>query len=223
MTVTLVVSETVNGAEVSDGLSGGDTGLSYGQVVNGSYCPVVSQAANTGQQDLYLFHDGVQPITDVKLYIDVYSGTYGGADTAGNDYALLGSLGASDAGATGNNLDGLSRGLHVDMSWNVSAATQFYYAREGTGQKRIFGKSYSGLDGLGSTTAFDLHVDAMSYWNGSTEVDASGPVTGTIGGSADTGTYGNRGHIKTRFYLHSGATQGGVFQWDTVINYAFTS
>jgi hypothetical protein len=159
----------------------------------------------------------------VVLYCDTYSGLYGGADTAVNDYALLSSLGASDTGATKNNADGLSRGLHVDMDWQVTASSQFDYTRETSGNKRIFGKTYSGKDGLSAANGFSLHADAMSYWNGSTEVDASAPVTGSIGGSADTGTLGNRGHIKTRFYLHTGATQGGVFQWDTVINYAFTS
>jgi hypothetical protein len=63
----------------------------------------------------------------------------------------------------------------------------------------------------------------MSYWNGVSEVDASAPVTGSIGGSADAGTLGNRGHFKSRFYLHTGATEGGIFQFDTVINFAFTS
>lgn len=223
MTVTLTVAETISGAEISDVLAGGSTGLDYGQVTNGSFTPVISQAANTGQQDLYLFHDGVNPITDVKLYIDQYSGTYGGAVSAASDFAAIVALGSSDTGATKNNTDGLSRGLQVDMAWNVTASTQFDYSREAGGNKRIFGKDYTGLDGTSSTTAFPLHVDACSYWNGVTEADASAPVTGSIGGSADTGTLGNRGHIKTRFYLHTAATEGGIFQFDKVINFAHTS
>lgn len=223
MSVTLIVSETITGAEVSDALSGGDSGLDYGQVTNGAFSPVISQASNTGQQDLYLRHDGTQPITDVKIYVAEMSGNYGGADSASNDITNLLAYGASDTGATKNNADGLSRGLHIDMDWQVGAASQFDYTREATGNKRIFGKLYSGLDGSSSTLAFPLHVDAMSYWDGVTEADASAPVTGSIGGSADTGTLGNRGHFKARFYLHTGATEGGVFMWDTVINYAHTS
>jgi len=224
MTVTLIVSETITGAEVSDVLAGGDSGLDYGQVTNGSYAPVTSQAAsNTGQQDLFLRHNGVNPITDVKLYVDTFSGTYGGADSAVNDITNLLAYGASDTGATANNGDGLSRGLHIDMDWQVNAASQFSYSREAAGNKRIFGKDYSGLDGSSSTIAFPMHVDAMSYWDGVSEVDATTPVTGSIGGSADTGTLGNRGHFKSRFYLHTGATEGGIFQFDTVINFAFTS
>lgn len=220
MTVTLTISETITGAEVSDALAGGDLGLDFGQANNGSYTPVISQSANTGQQDLYLFHDGLNPITDVKLYLDVFSGTYGGADSAAGDYTSIINLGASDTGATKNNTDGLSRGVHMDMDWQVSATNQFDYSREATGTKRIFGKDYTGLDGTSSTTAFPLHVDAMSFWNGVSEVDASAPVTGSIGVSS---TLGNRGHIKSRVYLHTAATEGGIFQFDTVINYAHTS
>lgn len=224
MSVTLIVSETITGAEVSDILAGGDSGLDYGQVTNGSYAPVTSQAANTGQQDLFLRHDGVNPITDVKLYVDQFSGgVYGGANSPSTDLTALLAYGASDTGATANNGDGLSRGLHIDMDWQVNAASQFSYSREAAGNKRIFGKDYSGLDGSSSTLAFPLHVDAMSYWNGVSEIDAVTPVTGSIGGSADTGTLGNRGHFKSRFYLHTGATEGGIFQFDTVINFAFTS
>ena len=223
MSVVLTVSETITGAEVSDILAGGDSGLDYGQTVNGAYSPVISQGSNTGQQDIFLRHDGVNPITDVKIYVDEYSGVYGGANSAATDLTALLAYGASDTGATANNGDGLSRGLHIDMDWQVNAASQFSYSREAAGNKRIFGKDYSGLDGSSSTLAFPLHVDAMSYWNGVSEVDASAPVTGSIGGSADTGTLGNRGHFKSRFYLHTGATEGGIFMFDTVINFAFTS
>jgi len=223
MTVVLTVSETITGAEVSDVLAGGDSGLDYGQVTNGNFSPVISQAGNTGQQDIFLRHDGVNPITDVKLYVDTFSGTYGGADSAVNDITNLLAYGASDIGATANNGDGLSRGLHIDMDWQVNAASQFSYSREAAGNKRIFGKNYTGLDGSSSTLAFPMHVDAMSYWNGVSEIDAVTPVTGSIGGSADTGTLGNRGHFKSRFYLHTAATEGGIFQFDTVINFAFTS
>jgi len=223
MTVTLVVSETITGGEVSDVLSGGSLGLDYGQVINGSYSPVISQGSNTGQQDLYLSHNGIQPITDVKIYVAEFTGIYGGANSSATDLTTLLNYGASDTGATANNGDGLSRGLHIDMDWQVNAASQFSYTREAAGNKRIFGKDYSGLDGSSSTIAFPMHVDAMSYWDGVSEVDATTPVTGSVGGSADTGTLGNRGHFKSRFYLHTGATEGGTFQWDTVINFAFTS
>lgn len=223
MAVTLTVSETIAGANVSDSLAGGSTGLDYGQVTNGQYCPLISQAANTGHQDIFVRHDAVvDPITDFKFYIGVYTGTYGGANSAAADFTTLSNYGAADTGATANNNDGNSRGLHMDMSWDVATASQFSYAREATGQKRIFGKTYSGKDGLSLANAFDLHVDACSYWDGSTEVDATTPVTGKIGKSTDT-VLGNRAHIRKRVYLHTGAVDGGIVQYDEILAYAYTA
>lgn len=223
MTVLLTVSSTITGSDVNDTLAGGSSGSDLGQVTNGSYAPVISQAANTGWRDWYIRHDAVvDPITNVKFYLAQFSGTYGGANSAAADFTTVGNYGAADGGATTNNTDGLSRGLHMDMSWDVTSATAFAYSREGTGQKRIFGKSYSGKDGLSLANSFDMHVDAASYWNGSSEVDATTPVTGSIGKSSDT-VLGNRGHIKRRFYLNSAATEGGVLQFDAVISYSFTA
>lgn len=223
MSVTLTVSETANGSDFSDSLAGGSSGLDLGQVTNGQYAPLTLQSANTGHQDIYIYHDAVvDPITDVEFYLAQYSGTYGGANSAAADFTTIGNYGAADTGATANNSDGLSRGIHIDMSWDVSTASQFTYARETTGQKRIFGKSYSGKDGLTQPNAFPMHIDAASYWDGSTEVDAITPVTGKIGKSNDT-VLGNRGHIRMRGYLHTAAVDGGILQWDTVIGFSYTA
>lgn len=226
MTVVMTVSKTAAGADVSDTLAGGSLGLDIGQTVPSSYTPITSQAANTGAQHVFLYHDAVvDPVTSVGFYVDPYTGAYGGANSAAADYAALLALGLADAGTTNNNSDpggGLSRGLHMDMSWNIDDTTQFAYAREASGQKRIFGKVYSGLDGAMITTAFPLHVDAMSYWNGTTEVDATVPVTGSIGKSSDT-VLGNRGHIRMRFYLHVGASEGGVMQVDWIGKFSYTA
>ncbi len=228
MTVTMIASEPITGSEVSDSLNGGSTGLDLGQVVTGSYAPVTLQSANTGAQDLFLRHDSVvDPITDLVFYVDEFSGTYGGANSAAADFTTLTGYGSSDSGATKNNNDGLSRGLHIDMDWQVSVANQFDYSREATGNKRIFGKTYTGKDGVSFATAFPCHVDACSYWNGSTEVDATTPVTGQLAGTGQSAgtqqTLGNRVHLKKRFYLHSGATEGGVLQYDYVVAYSYTA
>lgn len=223
MAVTLTVSETVTGAEVADVLAGADTGQDYGQVVSGSYTPVILQSANTGAQDMYLSHDAVvDPITDVKSYLATFSGTYGGANSAAADFTTIGNYGAADTGATANNSDGNSRGLRVDMDWQVSTVNQFSYAREATGQMRIYGKTYTTLTGLSLALAFSLHADACSYWNGTTEVDATTPVTGKIGKASDA-VLGNRGHVKDRFALNSGATEGGILQFDRVWAYSYTA
>jgi hypothetical protein len=223
MAVILTVSETVTGGNVSDTLAGGSTGLDLGQVTNGQYAPLTLQSANTGHQDIFIRHDAVvDPVTDFKVYLSTFSGTYGGANSAGADFTTIGAYGAADSGATANNSDGLSRGIRVDMSWDVATASQFAFTRETTGQMRIFGKDYSGKDGLSLPQAHDLHVDACSYWNGSSEVDASSPVTGKIGKASDT-VLGNRAHIRMRGYLHTAAVDGGILQWDTVFSYAYSA
>jgi len=226
MAVTLTISETAAGAAAADVLAGGSTGIDLGQVTNGQYSPLILQSANTGHQDLYIRHDAViDPITDVKLYLAQFSGTYGGANSAAADFATVGAYGVADgasAASTANNGDGFSRGVHIDMDWQVATASQFGYGREAGGQMRIFGKSYAPNDGLSLALAFDLHVDAMSYWNGATEVDATTPVTGQIGISTDT-ILGNRGHFRERFYLNTAEINGGIIQFDTVVSFAYTA
>lgn len=224
MTVSLIVSESVTGAEVSDVLAGGSTGLDLGQVTNGAYSPITLQSANTGAQDIFIRHDAVtDPITNVKFYVATYTGIYGGANSAAADITTLLALGLANTGADKNNADGLSRGLHIDMDWQVSTANQFDPTREASGQKRIFGKDAgAGINGSSLALGFTMHADAASYWNGSSEVDATTPVAGSIGKSTDT-VLGNRGHFKGRFYLNSAAVDGGILQWSTVISYSFTS
>lgn len=223
MAVVLTVSETITGSDVADVLAGGSTGLDLGQVASGQYTPMVSQVANTGRQDLFISHDAVtDPITDFKIYIAPYSGVYGGANSPSADFAALSAYGAADTGSTANNSDGLSQGLHMDMSWDVIVANQFSPSREATGQKRIFGKNYSGKTGLSLADAFNLHADACSYYNGTSEVAASAPVAGSIGISTDS-VRGNRAHIRLRAYLNTAASEGGYLQYDHVFAYSYTS
>ena len=224
MTVSLTVSNTtVVGPEANDALAGGGTGIDFGQVSNGGYSPVLVQEQNTGALDIWVSHDAeIDPITSVKIYAAPYTGTYGGANSAEADFTALLNYGASDIGASKNNADGFSRGLHLDLDWKVSPANQFDYSREAAGNKRIFGKDYAGFDGSDLTKSFKLHADAMSYWNGVSEVDATDPVEATIGKSDDE-QLGNRGHFKARFYLNKDATEGGFLQNSLVIAYSFTA
>jgi hypothetical protein len=225
MAVNLTVSNTtITGSEASDALAGGSTGIDFGQVANGSYSPIISQTANTGAMDIFISHDAtIDPITGLKFYVAQYTGSYGGANSASADLTKLLAYGAADTGATKNNSDGNSQGLQIDMDWQVSSANQFDYTRETTGQKRIFGKSYAGgLTGEDSAKAFTLHADAMSYYNGTAEVDASAPVAGKIGKSTDS-VLGNCGHLKSRFYLNSAATDGGFLQAGLIVSYSYTA
>jgi len=224
MTVSLTVSNTtVVGPEASDTLAAGGSGIDFGQVYNGGYSPLDVQEQNSGALDIWVSHDAeIDPITSVKIYAAPYAGNYGGANSAAADFTTLLAYGASDIGASKNNTDGLSQGLHLDMDWKVSPSNQFDYSREAGGNKRIIGKDYAGFDGSDIGKSFKLHADAASYWNGVSEVDAIAPIAATIGKFNDD-QLGNRGHFKARFYLNKDATEGGLLQNSLVIAYSFTA
>jgi hypothetical protein len=222
MTVLLTISETLGGAAVADSLAGGGTGVDLGSVVNNQYAPITLKSANTGHQDLFISHDAVlDPITDVKTFIQQYGVgtgfTYGGADTAANDFTTLVNLGNA-SGSSKNNADGLSGGIWIDMDWNASTANQFDQANFPTLVK-IYGDGLT--DGVDLASAFILKADAMVY-DAPPETAAGTPVDGQIGISGDT-TLGDTAHVKLRIYIPNAFSDGGIIQWEWVIAYSFTS
>jgi hypothetical protein len=224
MAVNLTFSRTLDGAAVSDALAGGGTGLDLGSCVNGSYCPVIDRPSNTGREDIYISHDAVvDPITSAKIYIEQFGTntgfTYGGADSAANDYAALKLMG-QNSGVSQNNADGNSEGLWIDMDADISDANQF----SGVGGARatvakIFGDN--GTDGIDEASAFTLAADAMVYENAGEQL-ASAAVAGSIGKAGDT-VLGDSAHIRLRAYLKDSQTQGGIYQWEYVISYTHTA
>lgn len=223
MSVTLTVSETLNGAGVSDALAGGGTGIDLGAVVNNQYAPIIDKSANTGAQNAFIRHDAtIDPITSVKTFIQQYGVgtgfTYGGARTAALDYTSMKNLG-NNSGSSKNNADGLSGGLWIDMDWNASAANQFDQASFPLLVK-IFGDNLT--DGIDLASAFALKSDAMVYDNLGVETSGSAPVEGQIGKSGDT-VLGDNGHVKLRIYLPGSHADGGIHQCEFVIGYAYTS
>lgn len=222
MTVTATISKILNPpTQVSDVLAGSGLGLDLGQVINGSFAPIIDQPTNLGHQDVYVTHDAVvDPIQDCKTYIAQYSQTYGGAASAAADIATLIAKGQADNEATANNSDGLASGLRIEHggidipSLGVSA---FLPSRA---QVEIYGDN--GTDGIDLASAYDLHADAAVWNNAGTEVDATTPVTGQIGISGDT-VLGDTGHVGLRFYLEDSAPDGGILQWDWVFSFSYTA
>lgn len=222
MTVLLTVSESINGIAVSDSLAGGGSGVDLGSVVNGSYAPVILKSANTGAETLYVRHNAtIDPITNFKMFIQQYGigtgYTYGGADTAANDYAALVSLG-NGSGSSKNNADNLSGGLWVDMDADASTTNQFDQANFPT-KVKIFGDNNT--DGIDLASAFTLKADALVY-DAPGETLASAAVDGKIGKASDT-TLGDNAKIKFRIYLPLAYANGGIIQWETVFAYSFTA
>lgn len=222
MSVLLTISETLDGSAISDSLAGGGTGIDLGSVVNNQYAPIVDKSSNTGSQTLYIRHNAVDdPITDVKFFIQQYGVgtgfTYGGADTAANDFTTLVNLGNA-SGSSKNNGDGNSGGLWIDMDADASTTNQFDQASFPT-KVKIFGDG--GTDGIDLASAFSLVTDAMVY-AAPAETLASSPVAGQIGVNNDT-ALGDNAKIKMRIYLPNSFAQGGIVQVEAVVAYSFTS
>ena len=187
MTVSLTVSETLDGAAVADALSGGGTGIDLGAVTNGSYSNVVG-GTNEGAQNLYIRHDAVaDPITDTKLFIQEYltdlgaPHTYGGPGTSSPtaDFNRIKTMG-DNSGDSKDNADGLSEGLWVDMDASSAqplagtGINQFDYTTNGfdgnteaNGNLTVakFGDN-SEVHGIGLANAIVIKEEAMVYDSG---------------------------------------------------------
>jgi len=221
MAVLLTISETLGGAAIADSLAGGGTGVDLGSVTNNNYAPIIDKSANTGKQDLYISHDAtIDPITDVKFYIDSYAVTgftYGGADSAANDFTTLKNLG-NTSGSSKNNADGLSGGLWIDMDFDATTTNQFDQANF-PALVKIFGDNV--VDGTDLANAFLLAADALVY-DAPGETAATAPVAGKIG-KANDNALGEAAHIKLRIYLPNSFSQGGIVQVAFVTAYSFTA
>lgn len=233
MAVLLTVSETLGGADVADALAGGGTGLDLGQVTNGGYAPLVDQDLNQGAQVLYLRHDAiVDPITEVKMYLDSYAETgfpYGGpsnSSAAANLATVLAEGASSDVSLSAtNNANGLAGGLWMEMQYNISETNQFNIATSrgadpGSKYVKIFGRASEGQD---PASAFGLIKESCLYTaDNSSEVAPLAPVDGKIGKSDDV-DLGNRAKIRLRIYLKTAFADGGIFQLAKIFRYSYTA
>lgn len=224
MTVNITLSSTFTPATpYADSLLGGGLGLDWGTGVNGQYTPIILKASNTGSLPVYISHDGAQKITEVRTHIQTYGTStgfsYGGGDTAANDFTTIHSTLGSASGSSKNNADGNSAGLWIECDADVSAVNFFDRAARPT-EVLVFGASGAGID---LSTAFTIPAAAMIYdAGGGTETAASAPVAGELGASGDT-TLGDRILLRSRFYFPDSYSVGSFLQWEWVFTYAFTS
>jgi len=226
VTLTISSSQVRTDGDVADALSGGSLGADLGQATNQSYSPLSgAQTDNGGAKLLYIRSNAAyDPITNVGFYVSSYTGTYGGPGTStpAADLAIIVAAGAADAGGTANNTDGLSSGLHVDMSHSISQAGQFAPTRETNGQKRVFGKTYSAQQLGIAGKEITLHPDACFYLSGNTKVSATGALSGKIGIAGDQ-TLGDQAMIRLRYYMPTSSTSGGTVQFNFVTIYSYTA
>lgn len=235
MAVLLTVSETLDGAQIADGLATpvppNNTGIDLGAVTNGSFAPITPpKTANTGHKLLYIRHNAsLDPITGVKFFLQEY-GTdtgfaYGGPLSAATDFANIVALGQA-SGSSKNNNDGQSGGIWIDMKADAATANQFDHATFPTVVK-IFGDN--GTDGVDLASGFDLRSEALvidsdqaAGNDGEGAFLPSAPQTGKIGINGD-GVLGDNAKVRMRVYLPTSYTNGGYHQVEFVIAYAFTA
>lgn len=232
--VNLIMSKTFAdsdaGTPAADALEGGGTGLNMGSGVNGNWFPIIDKNLNQGQQDVYISHDGANPITDIAFYVQPYGQftgfTYGGQNSAAADYAQINSLGSA-SGTSQNNADGLSGGLWIDNDFDAGDATRFQYTSRGIGQGGndtvwIINRE-AGFEGNSLSSALTLASESMvKDLGGVIEAAADNPVDGQIGPNGNT-ALGQASHLLKRFMIPSSQPSGGFIQWDGVFRYLFTA
>lgn len=97
MTVSIISSPTLGGAQYSDSLQGGGTGANFGS----------SEAGTTPSvKSIYVRHDGVSQISNLAIYLKAYSATYGGEYSASADVVKVFEQGLQSAG------------FQIDMNWS---------------------------------------------------------------------------------------------------------
>ena len=110
------VSKTLTGSAVADSLTGGSTGLNFGESETGDASPP--------EVTLYFRHDGTQKVTNLAVNIQAYTGVYGGDYNASADLTKI--VGHGDSGY----------GLQVDFRWDAATkfeAGQYTVIETGTG------------------------------------------------------------------------------------------
>ena len=255
MTVVMTVGETMAaslaGTDFSDALADGasgttNSGVDYGQVVNAKYAPLIDEVANTGAQDFYFSHDAVvDKITDVKFFLDEFSGSngYGGPGSRSPTIDLTTIFDEGDTSAqigdppSKNNANGKGGGIWLDQDRDVAATNQFDWSTNrgngtpaGNGTVYIYGANggAAGGEGRSLATAFGLKTDAMAWSNAAVETAASTPVAGQIGRRqgvdlAEAQTLGEVAHLKGRIYIRTAFAEGGIFQFDHTTAFSFTA
>lgn len=224
MPVSVIASETLDGAQISDTLQGGGLGGDLGQVGTGSYSPLINKTLNRGHMDVYIRHDdAVNPIFSVVTFIQPMStGTpysYGGGDSAANDFAAMKAMG-NVSGNSKNNSDGFSGGLWVDMDWDSGDSTRFDQANFPAFVK-IYGDNNT--DAVDLNSGFEIVKEAMVYNLAGIETAPSAPVDGTIGSQTTPTVLGDNAHIKLRQYLRSDFGSNGYFQFEYVVAYSISA
>jgi len=222
MAVSLTIDEVYPpAADIADSLNGGGTGYNVGSVTSGQWGPITNKVSNLGHKNLYIKHDGVNAITELAVSVAPYGTTtgfsYGGDDSANNDYTNVIAQGAN-SGDSKNSSDNASNGAWIEMQNDVSDANRFDIAARSAFVKRI-GNGSLGID---VDTAYTVVAGAMTY-DAPGKTNPSAPVDGSLGPSGNT-VLGEICQLQLRHYVRQvGAEINSRVQYELILSYAFTS
>lgn len=183
MSVSIIWSTSAGGTGISDIVD-------HGSAENGG---------QTTDQEIFIRHDGDNPITNVGFYIRKYSGNYSGSFTPTSDLNEIISWGTENLEADfgGFMVNFNAEGGYPAEDWpvyNNKTPTNGFVHRDGVG---------------------DSEVNAVEI-----PTVTGAAVAGEIQADADTG---NGVRFKVRVEVPSNENEIGIRQWETVLRYSFTS
>jgi hypothetical protein len=170
--------------------------LNHGNVTNGN---------TTSEQTVWIWHNGVNSITNCAFYLAQYSGAYSGGSSAANDYNELLAWGdGADDDAFG--------GYAINMNATGSFAN---WATRGT-------NPYSDYSLVFNTSA-NHGADADNAFPTAAEMKGGGGGTdGVIEANAPNG-YGLDYRFKCRVQVPTDEDTAGKRQFDLTLRYTYTS
>lgn len=185
MAVSITWSNTAGG--------GGITGVSHGSSSNGS---------NTTAQQVFIRHDGSNPITGCAFYFAQKSGSYSGNDTAAGDFAEL--LAWGD-GATANAFGGVQINMNAEGSFDGGST----WGMSESQKTSVDGYKFTLRTGTADNTS-----NAVTL---SEKMSASMSTNGTIPNGVTDASF------QIRIKIPTDEDTAGTRQFDQVLKYTYTS
>ncbi len=131
----------------------------------------ISPGASSSVMDIYVYHDGANPITNVKFYMLPYSaGVYPGTRTASDDYDLV--IGWGDAATGGFYVNQNLAGGHPPGSYTVFET--------GVGDTLATGITLSSLAMYAGDTSGTLEAGDYAHLKFRIDVPGAEATTGTV-------------------------------------------
>lgn len=158
--------------------------------------------------EIFIRHDGSNPITSCSFYLQPFTGTYSGDATASDDFTEITEWGASSTSST---FGGCQINMDMDNGYTSTFSSISYTSKDvlDTGEIVAFTARQDdggGAVGINTTSAVTLHTNMG--------LSTAGEIpTGTQPGVA----------FKARIQIPTSEDTAGIRQFSQVLKYTFTS